>query len=167
MTRASRCWPRIGREVLDPAKVHEGRRQEAAQADVDDQAALDDLDDLALDDLAGLELLLDLGPGALVLGALLGEDEATVLVLLLENKSLDAVADGNDLGRIDILADRELTGGDDAFGLVADIEKDLIAFHADDGATHKVTVVEVGHRTVDEGVHLLIGVLRLLDYRAV
>ena len=50
----------IGRKVLDPAKVHEGCRQEAAQADVDDQAALDDLDDFALDDLAGLELLLDL-----------------------------------------------------------------------------------------------------------
>ena len=54
-----------------------------AQADVEDQAALDDLDDRALDDAVLLLDLLDRAPGALVLRALLGEDEPAVLVLLL------------------------------------------------------------------------------------
>ncbi len=79
----------VGGEVLDATKVDERRRQEAAQADVEDETALDDLDDLALDVLAGRELLFDLAPGTLVLGALLGEDETAVLVFLLEDESLD------------------------------------------------------------------------------
>src|SRR3712207_7566314 len=36
-----------------------------------------------------LPIFLDVTPGALVLGALLGEDEPALLVLLLENKGLD------------------------------------------------------------------------------
>ena len=35
----------VGLQVTDPAHLHQRRGQEAAQADVDDQAALDDLDD--------------------------------------------------------------------------------------------------------------------------
>ena len=62
----------VGVEVLDATKVDQGGGQEAAQADIEDKAALDDLDDLALDVLAGVELLLDTVPGTLVLGTLLG-----------------------------------------------------------------------------------------------
>ena len=40
----------VGLEVADPAQLDERGGQEAAQADVDDEAALDDLDDRALDD---------------------------------------------------------------------------------------------------------------------
>ena len=159
MTRASRRCAEVGCEVLDAAKVDERCRQEAAQADVEDETALDDLDDLALDVLAGVELLFDLGPGALVLGALLGEDEAAVLVLLLEDQGLDLVADGDDVGGIDVLADGQLAGRDDAFGLVADVEQDLVALDLDDGPADEVALVEVGHRPVDEGMHLFVGVL--------
>ena len=67
--------------------------QEAAEADVDDEAALDDLDDRTGDDAVGLLDLLDVAPRALVLRALLGQDEAAFLVLLLENEGLDGVAD--------------------------------------------------------------------------
>jgi len=122
----------VGCEVLHAAQVDKRCRQEASQADIEDETTLDDLDDLAFDVLARLELLLDLAPGALVLGALLGEDEPAVLVLLLENESLDRVADLDDLRRVDVLADRQLAGGDDTFGLVADVEKDLVALDADD-----------------------------------
>jgi hypothetical protein len=76
-----------------------------------------------------VELLFDLAPGALVLGALLGEDETTVLVLLLENEGLDLVAEGDDVCGIDVLADGQLTRGDDTFGLVADVEEDFVALH--------------------------------------
>ena len=39
--------PTYGLQVADAAQVDERRGQEAAQADVEDQAALDDLDDRA------------------------------------------------------------------------------------------------------------------------
>src|ERR1051326_2313845 len=60
-------------EVLDAADVDERRRQEAADAEVEDQAALDDLDHLAVDRLAALGSTLDRLPGHLEAGALLGE----------------------------------------------------------------------------------------------
>ena len=86
-------------EVADAAHLDERGRKEAAQADVEDEATLDDLDDRALDDAVGLFDLLDGAPGALVLRALLGQDQPAVLVLLLEDEGLDGVADGDDLGR--------------------------------------------------------------------
>ncbi len=150
-------------EVLHAAKVDERRRQEAAEADVDDETALDDLDDLALDVLATLELLLDVVPRTLVRGTLLGEDEPAVLVLLLENERLDLVAELHDVRRIGVLADGELARRDDALGLVADIEQDLVPLDLDHGTGHQVTVVEVGDGAVDEGVHLLVGVLVIVD----
>ena len=77
------------------------------------------------------------------------------------------VADGNDVGGIGVLADGELAGRDDTFGLVADVEQDFVALDLDDGTADEVALVEVGHRTVDESMHLLVGVLALLDDRAV
>ena len=147
----------VGVEVLDATKVDEGGGQEAAQADVEDKAALDDLDDLALDVLAGVELLLDAVPGTLVLRTLLGEDQTTLLVLLLENEGLDGVAQGDDVLGVDILADGKLAGGDDALGLEADVQQNLIVLNLDDGARHKIALIKVGNRTVDEAVHLLVG----------
>src|SRR4051812_19113694 len=58
-------------QVLDAADVDERRRQEAAHAEVDDEAALDDLDDGADDRLARLGGALDRAPGLLEAGALL------------------------------------------------------------------------------------------------
>src|SRR4029453_15084785 len=84
-------------QIADATHLHEGGRQEAAQADVQDQAALDDLDDGALDDAVLLLDLLDGAPGTLVLSTLLGQDQTAFLVLLLEDQGLDLVAHGNDL----------------------------------------------------------------------
>ena len=61
-------------EVVDAADVDQRGGQEAAHAEVEDEAALDDLDHGALDRLAGLGGGLDLAPGLLEAGALLGED---------------------------------------------------------------------------------------------
>ena len=44
MTLASMTLTNEGVQVAHPAEVHQRCRQEAAQPDVDDQAALDDLD---------------------------------------------------------------------------------------------------------------------------
>ena len=83
-------------EVGHAADVDERGGQEAAHAEVDDQPALDDLDDGALDRLAGLGGALDAPPGLLEAGALLGHDQAAVLVLLGEDE------------RVDLLAERDL-----------------------------------------------------------
>ena len=49
----------IGGEVLDTTQVDQGGGQKAPQADVEDKPALNDLNDLTLNVLAGLVLLLD------------------------------------------------------------------------------------------------------------
>ena len=80
-------------EVLDAADVDERRRQEAAHAEVEDQAALDDLDHAAVDRLARLGGALDVLPGELEAGALLGEDQPALGVLLREHERVDLVAE--------------------------------------------------------------------------
>src|SRR6266568_4219434 len=60
-------------EGADPAHLHQRSGQEAAQPDVQDQAALDDLDHRAGDHAVFFLDLLDRAPGALVLGVLLGQ----------------------------------------------------------------------------------------------
>ena len=100
-------------QIADPAHLDQRSGQEAAQADVDDQAALDDLDDLTGDDAVLFLDLLDRAPGALVLSPLLGQDQAAFLVLFLLDQGLDLVADADHLERVDVVLDRELFGGDD------------------------------------------------------
>jgi hypothetical protein len=100
----------VRREVADAAQLDERRGQEAAQADVDDETTLDDLDHGTGDDTVVLLDLLDVAPGALVLRALLGQDEAAFLVLLLENEGFDLVADLDDLVGVDVVLDGELAG---------------------------------------------------------
>ena len=143
-------------EVADPAHLDERRGQEATQADVEDEATLDDLDDGAGDDAVLFLDLLDRAPGALVLRTLLGQDQAAFLVLLLENQGLDRIAHGNDLGGVDVVLDGQLAGGDDTLGLVADVEQNLVAVDLDDDSFDDVAVVEVLDRRVDRGEKLLL-----------
>ena len=82
-------------------------------------------------------------PRPLVLGPLLGEDEPALLVLLLEDERLDLVAEADDLVRVDVVADGQLAGRDDALGLEADVEQDLVLVDLDDRALHDVAVVEL------------------------
>ena len=42
------------------------------------------------------------------------------------------------------MLDGQLAGGDHTLGLVADVEQDLVALHADDRATYEVPVIEFG-----------------------
>src|SRR3954452_11254402 len=144
-------------EVTHAAHLHQRGRQEAAEADVEDQAALDDLDHGALDDAVLFLDLLDGAPGALVLGALLGQDQPAFLVLLLEDQGLDLVADVDDVVGVDVVLDRQLTRGDHALGLVADVEQDLVPVDLHDGAFDDVAIVEVLDGCVDRGEEVLLG----------
>ena len=153
-------------QVLDATQVDQRRRQEAAQADVQDQAALDNLDNLAGDGLAGLELLLNADPGALVLGTLLGQDQTAILVLLLQDQSLDLVAEIDDLGRIGVLTDGQLADGHNALGLESDVHQHLVVLDLDNRAVDQVALVELGQRAVDHLIHLIVGdVLEVDDGR--
>ena len=136
-------------QIAHAAQVDERRGQEAAQADVDDETALDDLDDRTGDDLFVLLLLLDRAPRTFVLRALLRKDQATVLVLLLEDEGFDLLAERHDLVRVDVVADRELLARDDALGLVADVEQHLVGVDLDDLPVHEIAVVERDDRRVD------------------
>src|SRR5665811_346306 len=122
----------VRQEVADATHLHQGGGQEAAQADVQDEAALDDLDDGTGDDAVLFLDLLERAPGALVLGALLGQDQPTLLVLLLQDEGLDVVAHFDDVVRVDVVLDREFARGNDTLGLVADVEQNLIAVDLDD-----------------------------------
>src|SRR5580765_2068024 len=138
----------VGLQVADATHLHERGRQEAAQADVEDEATLDDLDDGAGDDAVLFLDLLDRAPGALVLRALLGQDQATFL---------DLLAHGNDLGRVDVVLDGQLAGGDDTLGLVADVEQDLVPVDLDDATLDDVAVIEVLDGRVDRGQEIFLG----------
>jgi len=135
----------VGLQVTHPAQLDERCREEATQADVDDETALDDLDDRTGDVAVVLLDGLDLPPCPLVLGTLLGQDQATVLVLALQHEGLDVIAEADDLGRVDVVADRQLTAGDDALGLVADVEEDLVAVDLDDRALDDLAVLDLDH----------------------
>ena len=141
----------VGREVADTTHLDQRGRQEAAQADIEDQAALDDLDDGAGDDAVLFLDLLDLAPGALVLGALLGQQQAALLVLLLEHKRLNLVADGDDVVRVDVVLDGQLAREDHALSLIADVEEDLIVVDLDDSALDDVAIVEIFDGLVNGG----------------
>ena len=143
-------------EVVDAADVDQRRGQEAADAEVEDQAALDDLDHAALDRLAGLGRGLDLAPGLLEAGPLLGEHEPALLVLLGEHQGVDLLAERDLLGGIDRAADRELVRRDDALGLVADVDQDLVLVDPHHLAGDDVTLLEGLDRRVVVGDELAV-----------
>ena len=130
------------------ADVDERGGQEAAHPEVDDEAALDDLDDRALDGLAGLGGRLDAPPRLLEAGALLGHDQAAVLILLGEDEGVDLLAHLDLVVRVDGLANRKLVGGDDPLALVADVDEDLVVVDADDDAGDDLALLEGGERRV-------------------
>src|SRR5690606_37007650 len=105
-------------QVANAAELDERSRKEATKTDVDDEAALDDLDDRTGDDSVFVLDLLDVAPCTLVLSALLRQDEAAFFVFLLQDEGLDGVADLDDLARVDVVLDGELAGGDYTLGLV-------------------------------------------------
>ena len=144
-------------EVLDTADVDEGRREEAANAEVEDQAALDDLDHPAVDGLAALGRRLDRLPGELEAGALLREEQPALGVLLGHHERVDLVADRDLVGRVDVPADRQLGDGDDALRLVADVDEHLVLVDANHRSVDDLPLVDRGEGALVVGDQLPVG----------
>ena len=100
---------------------------------------------------------LDPLPRELEARALLGEDQPALGVLLREDERVDLLADRDLVGRVDRPADRQLGDGDDALGLVADVDEHLVLVHADDRAVHDLALVDLGERGVVVGDELPVG----------
>src|SRR6202000_2979309 len=101
--------------------------------------------------------LLDRAPGALVLGALLGQNQTTFLVLLLQDKGLDVLTSLDHIVGIDVMLDRQLTRGNDSVCCLADVEQDLVSIDLDDGAFDNVAVIEILDGLVDRGEECFLG----------
>src|SRR3546814_15743635 len=112
-------------DVCSSDLLDERCREEATESDVDDEATLDDLDHRTGDDAVIFLDLLHVAPRALVLRTLLGQDEATFLVLLLENQRLAEVADVDDLVGVAVVLDGKLARGEDTRGLVTGVEAQI------------------------------------------
>ena len=136
-------------EITNTTQLDERCRQEATQTDVDDETALDDLDHRTLDHAVGFLDLLDRAPRPLVLRPLLGQQQPAFLVLLLEDQGFDLLAELDDLVRVDIVADAQLAGEDDAFALVADVEQHFVLVDLDDRTEHQLAVFDFDHRAFD------------------
>jgi hypothetical protein len=102
--------------------------QEGVDTHADDETALDLALDATGDDRALLALQKDVLPVLLLLGHVVGQDGAAVLVLELHDEDFDR---GTDLELAEI---EELMGRDDALGLAADVDNDLVLADFGDGA---------------------------------
>ena len=93
--------------------------------------------------LAGLGRALDLAPGLLEAGALLGKQQPAVLVLLGEDQCVDLLADStSSCGSTDLRI--ELVQRNDALALVADVDQDLVTNRFARRCRDDVTLLE-GH----------------------
>ena len=118
-------------EVAHGAHIDLRSGQKGADADVDGQAALDALDDAALDHgpfaVGALDLIPDLHP----LGFFAGQDDIAVGILGLFQENIDGIAgfDG-DLAAIV----HKLLNRDDPLGFESDIDNDSAAGDGDDSS---------------------------------
>ena len=131
-------------EILRGIDVHLGGGEEGLHADIDDQAALDDGLDAALDDALGLEQLHDLGPVLALRSLLLGKNDHSLVVLEALEENLDLVSD------IDFLGIVKLRGGDHTLGLVADVDEEFLGTLLEDVPLDDAAFAVVFDRGGDE-----------------
>ena len=134
-------------------------RQERADADVHREAALDPLDDAANDDFAFRKGALDLVPNLHLLGLLARQHDVAFAVFGALEQHVDHVSFTNNYlaGLVEELIDR-----DDAFGLVANVDHDLVCGDFENGALDDFTFREVAEAVIvkvqQAGVFLRVGV---------
>jgi hypothetical protein len=155
-------------EVLHRLDVGERTGQEGADADVDGQAALDAIDDPALDDAAFLEAVLHVGPDAHARRLGVGEQDVAFEVLGLFEEHFHVIAHSD--GQLPLFV-VELGDGDQTFRLVADVDHHGVVGDRHDPALDDLAFGEVSHALVVQSDELLVGALvlgahLLIDCRA-
>ena len=127
-------------EVADGTDIDLRPGQERAHADIDGEPALDPLDDPADDDLALRIGLLDLVPNLHLLRFFAGEDDVAFAVFGAFEEDVHDVAG---LNRDLALFVEELAHGDDAFGLVADVDHHFRGGHLENRSLDDLTFRDV------------------------
>src|SRR5581483_850331 len=126
-------------EVADGLTADLRGGDEAAHAEVDEDAALHDLRDGRFDHFVVLVRLDDLLPGLQRASAALAQIELAVLVVDPVDHDFQRVADLQ-FFRLD--RERELAEREDAFGLAADVDEQLVLILRDDDAGEDLALVE-------------------------
>src|SRR5690606_35182598 len=135
----------VWRGVLDGTQVDQRTGQEGADAvGHDGQAALDLAGDGTVDQLAGLERLLEGQPGRQALGAIAGQNGVAIAVL----ESIDG--HGHEIASLDFqlaLVVQELFEGDQGLGLQTGVDQNVVVvdaqnFGGDDFAAFQVLVFD-------------------------
>src|SRR5262249_7803392 len=120
--------------IFQAAAADVGSGNEASNAQVYSQAALDPVGDHRIERLAGLLGVLDFVPGLFEVGALFGEDGIAVLVLGFQHEHLDSLADFHDVVQVEVRLFGQFVHADDAFGLGPDIHQHAFAVYAHHGS---------------------------------
>ncbi len=126
-------------EIADGLAANLRCRNEAAHAEVDEHAALDDLRDGRFDHLVCLVRRDDLFPGLECACAPLRKEERPVLVVDPVNHHLELVADVEFLG---IDGEREFPEAEDAFRFSADVDEEFVLILRDDDAGQYLALIE-------------------------
>src|SRR6202163_2208866 len=126
-------------EVADGLAADLRRRDEPAHAEVDENAALDDLRDGRFDHFVVVVGLDDLLPGLQGAGAAFAQIELAVLVVDPVDHDFQGVADLELLG---FDRERELAERQDALGLAADVDEQFVLVLGDDDAGEHLALVE-------------------------
>src|SRR5262249_54310648 len=132
-------------EIADGTDVDLRSGQKRADADVDGESALDPLDDAADDDLALGKGLLDLVPNLHFFGFFTRQDHVAFAVLGPFEQHVDDIArlHRHFPGLVD-----ELVDGDDALGLVADIDDHFGRRHFENGALDDLAFRDVSEAAI-------------------
>ena len=145
----------IRQQITDATHFNQGSWQEAPKPDVDNETTLDYFNHEAFNDAVLFFDLFDRAPGALVLGALLGQNQSTFFIFLLQDEGFNVVSHGNDLAGINVMFDGKFTGGNNSLCLVADIKKNFVAVNFYDDTFDDVTVIKVLDSQIDGGEEIL------------
>ncbi len=135
-------------DVGGATDVDLGGGEEDGDADIDEEAALDLAGDLAGDGVAFFFGLDDFVPTGDAVGLAFGDDDEAVVGFDLFEEDGDFIADFDILHFLGIPFAGE---GEDAFGLEADFDDDIIAVDVDDFAFEDGAVGEGGAGGVEEG----------------